>query len=286
MKKHFATLAAPFALALAPVPAFAQAEEYLPAEDFDGAFLSALGAMFTAEELTEDQQALLPLASTVVGKLLPEGAYARVMEETMQGIFKPLMGMMPDQMSVADMADALGMSEEDLAELTEEEQAEVGAMIDPVFADRFGVISDIFSDKMKAMADVIEPGMREGLSRAYASRFTRQELEDVNAFFQTPSGARYAGESMVIFSDPQVTSMTMQAMPQMLESMGDIEGEMVERMAAFSPPRDFDALTPEERTRLAGLLDISEATLEEHMNAAAAEDDMEEAWPEEDDSAY
>ena len=62
--------------------------------------------------------------------------------------------------------------------------------------------------------DRIEPSYRAGLARAFATRFSAAELDELNRFFSTPVGARYAGESMLIYADPQV----MAAMNELMSS--------------------------------------------------------------------
>ena len=59
----------------------------------------------------------------------------------------------------------------------------------------------------------VEPFYREGLARAYAKHFDAAELAEINAFFATPTGNRYAATSMGMYMDPQLMAEIPDMMP-------------------------------------------------------------------------
>ena len=267
MKRIVAAIA-PAALLLASAPAAAQGE----ASDEDFAALGALmQSMYEAEPLTAEQEARLPQAGALVDKILPEGAYARMMQDMFGQMLDPIASMMPEAMPPAAMALALGLPSETIETLGEAKQAEIADLIDPVFSRRSEVMMEYMLGEMGGMVAQFEPGMRRGLSRAYAKRFTLEEMADIQAFFATPTGARYATESMLVFTDPQTMAGTMEAMPAMLEQMPQMMGGIEEAMAVLPPQRGFADLSEAERSRLAALLDFTVPELKVSMEAAEAE---------------
>ncbi|MEO1730327.1 MAG: DUF2059 domain-containing protein, partial [Pseudomonadota bacterium] len=92
------------------------------------------------------------------------------------------------------------------------------------------------------------------LARAYAVRFTEEELADLDAYFATEVGKKYAAESFLIFSDPQVMSAMNEMMPAMMETMPTMMGSVGEMASKYPKGRTFSDLNPEEQDRLAALL--------------------------------
>ena len=227
-----------------------------------------MGSMFQAEPLTPEQQARLPLAGEIVAQLLPDGFYARMMSDMMETTMKPILGMFSGPEFVVMGAVSL---EDGTPELGPEETAELAGLLDPAYATRGTAMVEAMTGAMSGMFTELEPAMRDGLSKAYAARFTMDQLGEIKAFFDTPTGGLYARESMAIATDPQFMSSMMGAMPGMMAGMGDFEAEMEAAMAAIPEARTFEQLPAADRARAAQLLGITEAELEAAMEAAAAE---------------
>ena len=159
MKRIVAAIA-PAALLLASAPAAAQGE----ASDEDFAALGALmQSMYEAEPLTAEQEARLPQAGALVDKILPEGAYARMMQDMFGQMLDPIASMMPEAMPPAAMALALGLPSETIETLGEAKQAEIAELIDPVFSRR----SEVMMESMPAMLEQM-PQMMGGIEEAMA----------------------------------------------------------------------------------------------------------------------
>lgn len=270
--KNFRDFAAPIALALASVAAPAVAQDEVPAVEWDakdapdtgkGEALEAITAMFgnlfQAEALTAEQEARLPAARQVIGAMMPDGFYGKMMSGVMEKTMRPMMSMFTTPEFI--ISSRLDVDPKTIDDLSEDEQREIAAMLDPAWDRRVDAIVGILSGKMGGMFEALEPPMREGLTRAYAVRFDDAQLADIAAFFATPTGAAYAQESMALFADPQVMSSTMQAMPAMMAGFGDMEGAMTEAMAALPAERGYSDLAAAERARLAKLLGVAPAKL-------------------------
>lgn len=87
--------------------------------------------------------------------------------------------------------------------------------------DRF-----VAGQQRRAMALLQEelPGMFAAMERAYARRFTVVQLDEVTAFFSTPTGRLYMEESMKIPTDPEMLDWQRQLMERsMAQTETDLE---------------------------------------------------------------
>ena len=241
--------------------------------------LDAVGDMFgdmfgTAEPLTADQEARVPMAQQVVLKLFPEGTYSKMMEETMAPMMDGLLGSIAGSPAVT-LLELTGLPPSQLNAVDEANQAEAVALLDPNASARNAEIGDTMMTLITDTVEQIEPSYRSGLARAYAVRFTEAELTDLDTYFATPVGQKYAAESFLIFADPQVMSSMNEMMPAVMEAMPAMMGDIGGIAEKYPKGRTFSALSSEEQTQLASLLGT---TLE---NLAAVEPETVEVSEEE-----
>ncbi|MGB7407889.1 MAG: DUF2059 domain-containing protein [Pontixanthobacter sp.] len=223
--------------------------------------LAELASVFTAEPLTAEQEARLPLAREVVSRILPEGAMMEMMDKMMGGIFGPMMDL--DLDADADKVSAqLGLYSPDLS-MTEEEAAEALTILDPSWRERQAIERDIFPAILSEMMTKMEPVMRQAMGELYAVHFTDIELAGINAFFQTDIGAAYARKSFTLASDPRLMATTMEAMPDMMGMFEGIDQRMATATEGLSEPRAFDELDGTQQARLAELTGLSVEVLAE-----------------------
>ncbi|MEL6542848.1 MAG: DUF2059 domain-containing protein [Pseudomonadota bacterium] len=277
------------ALALATAaPAFAQ-DGATEAEAEMKKEMDAVGALFgdmfgTADPLTADQEARVPAAQSVVLKLFPEGTYAKMMDETMAPMMDAMMGNLTGSPAILLM-ELTGMAPSELTSVDEANLTEAVALLDPNAAARNTEIADMTLALISDVVVKIEPSYRAGLARAYAVRFTGEELADLDAYFATPVGKKYAGESFLIFADPQVMSAMNEMMPAVMEAMPGMMGNIGEISEKYPKGRSFSDLSSEEQDKLAGLLGVSLEDLAAREPEKAEEDmseaDAEAEWVEE-----
>lgn len=257
---------ATFGLALAmTTPTWAQDEieatTEISAGDGMADFAKMMGGIFQTEPLTAEQEARLPQAEALVGTMMPEGFYGTMMSDMMDKMMRPMMSMFTQPRFV--LAGRLEIDEERIDGLEEEQRAELADLLDPGHADRADAIITVMTDKMGSAFSVMEKPMREGLSKAYAVRFDENQLADIAAFFATPTGEIYAREQMGLFADPQVMQSSMQALPAIMGSFGDMETAMTEAIATLPAERSYADLTEAQRARMAELLGVDAAALKD-----------------------
>ena len=243
MKKFILACAAPLALAATAVSA--QEET---------------GNAFAAAALTAEQQSRLPAAERVVAQVFPRGTYRKMMDASMQ----PMMDAITESMMampMAKIAAMTGISSDEMAKLGDASIGELMAIIDPAFEERLAILSRVTVAATTELMDEIEPSYREGLMRAYAVRFTEAELADISAFFATETGRKYAPESILLFTDPQVMSVMGEMMPAMMERMPALTKQMTAEMESLPKPKRIEELSEGDKARLAEILGIDPAEI-------------------------
>ena len=206
-----------------------------------------------AEPLTPEQESRLPEAGRVVDAVFPPGTYARMMEDTMAPMMQGMTGRI-SQVPIQQLAAMIGADDSNLGGMSDATLGQIMAILDPAFEQRQEAITQVVVDFTTEMMVTMEPAYRAGLVRAYALRFTREELLAMGDFFQTEAGSRYASQSMLIFTDPQVMSVMNEMGPMMGEMLPQLVAEMQEIEARFPPRRKLEDFSADEIEALERLL--------------------------------
>lgn len=242
----------------ADAPASADAERAGITEMFSG--------MFTAEPLTPEQEARLPAAAQLIAKVIPEGTMGEMIDTMMGGTFGPMMAAAPDgATATATVARQVGTAPYAL-DLSEEQARELASLFDPVWQERQQREMAIFPGMMKEMVVLMEPGLRKAMAELYAIRFTASELAEIDAFFSTGTGGKYARESFLMASDPRIMAASMEALPAVMGMIGSMEARMAESAADLPPVRSFAELSHEDRARVAEVTGYSVAEIETNLD--------------------
>lgn len=238
-----------------------------PTETADA--MAMLGQMFKAEPLTPEQQARLPLAQTIVGKIMPDGTMRETFDGMMGGMFGDMMKMGAESGSAQSfVADQLGLYGEDIA-LSDQQASELANMFDPAREERKAKEAEMMPQVIGELMTTMEPTMRKAMSELYAVYFNDTELADIDTFFSTPSGTAYARKSFKMSSDKRIIAATMESLPQMMEQFGTIEAKMKAATAGLPPKRSFAELTTQEKARISSLTGYSVDDLEEWSSPSA-----------------
>ncbi|MDZ4275232.1 MAG: DUF2059 domain-containing protein [Erythrobacter sp.] len=220
--------------------------------------------MFTAEPLTAEQ---------LIAKVIPEGTMAEMMDKVYNGVMGPMMAAAPDG-ATATLARQIGLPPYAL-DLGEDHAAELASLFDPAWAERQQREMAMIPAMMKDVMTLMEPGMRKAMAELYAIRFSDSDLAEIDAFFSTPTGAKYARESFLMASDPRIMAASMDAMPALMGMMGDMEARMAESVAGLPAVRSFADLSPEERARVAEMTGYSVEDIEANLNRDEGDSDFE-----------
>ncbi|MET0248740.1 MAG: DUF2059 domain-containing protein [Sphingobium sp.] len=183
-------------------------------------------APVTAPAAQAIDPARLAAAQKAVTALVPDGVYARMMRDQypamMEVMMREMMGMKGSEMGQPDQAGKT------MAELAREH--------DPAFEERMRIMTRVMGDEMGTVMGQMEPGVRAGLSRAFARRFTAPQLADMNRFFMTPSGKAFANDYLLMFADPEMMREMAALAPQMMRAMPAVMDKVKKATAHLPPP--------------------------------------------------
>lgn len=185
----------------------------------------------------------LALATTVAGKLLPEGSYARMMsgsvDQMMDGVVTAMLDL--EIGTIAEMFTEEERKEVD-PELLQMSMREVMEEADPHFTERMTITNRTIWAEMIPLMSHMEPQIREALAVALARRFDAAALADIDRFFATTTGSAFAAESLTMWMDPEMTQAAMSFMPEMMKQMPSIMAKVEAATAHLPPEPDPDAM--------------------------------------------
>ena len=207
----------------------------------------------------------LALAQQTIGKIMPKGIYAKMMG----GIVNKAMGSIAgDSNGMSDImiTQATGVDIGDES-LDPAKRAAITQLLDSNYAERSKLMQNTITPMFDKMISVIEPPMREGMSRAYARKFTPAQLTELNRFFATPTGSVYAAEAFALQADPEVMQSMMSALPLMFSEIKQPAGEIEAKMNALPKPRTLDLLSTAEIDKMAQLLGTTSEALDNYAVA-------------------
>ena len=204
--------------------------------------------------------AKLEVSRKVALRLVPDGVFMKVMS----GTFDQMMGGMMDSimdLPLKEVVQKFAKNPDDLKDLNEFTLAQVMAIVDPAYKERTQVGMKAMMSEMGGIMSTMEPGMREGMAVAYANRFSATELADMDRFFASASGARFASENMTIMTDPAIMKQMQALMPKIMEAMPAVVKKMTDATEKLPAAKTSETLTKEERDALAKLLGIKPSDL-------------------------
>lgn len=77
------------------------------------------------------------------------------------------------------------------------------------------------------------PALLEAMAVAYTNEFTLDELHDIRAFAQTPSGGRYLSRAAAIIADPAIAAVNTAIMTEAYDLAGTMRGELQQKVIGY-----------------------------------------------------
>ncbi|WP_313434069.1 DUF2059 domain-containing protein [Novosphingobium sp.] len=209
--------------------------------------------------------ARIAAARQTVDYVFPLGTYARLMNGTLDKMMDSIM----DSTMKLPLKQLAGLSGVNTEKLGEASMEEIMQIYDPAFKQRMQISTRTMMNEMIPLMTQVEPDIREGLTQAYAGRYTTAQLGELNAFFATPTGKAYAADSYLVMMAPEVMAKMQGFVPKLMEQMPAIAEKVKAASATLPAPRAYADLSKSEKARLAKLLGVSEAQLEKEEKAKA-----------------
>ncbi|MEL6529088.1 MAG: DUF2059 domain-containing protein [Pseudomonadota bacterium] len=217
--------------------------------------------LFAVEPLTEEQEARLPQAEIMAGKMIPEGTFGPVLRDSMQPLFDVMQEAAVGEPRTR-LAEVSGVEIDDLYDLEDDVAEETLAVFDPTYADRTRKTADLGMEMVEQMFVIMEPAFRDALARALTTRFDETEMGDLLEFFATPLGEKFAREAFFVQYDPQMIAAMEQVGPALVEVLPDMMAKAEEIEAELEDARSFSQLSEAERERVASALGKSVTELD------------------------
>jgi hypothetical protein len=208
----------------------------------------------------EPDLARLEASRRVAERVMPKGYVTKILSGTMDQLMTGMVDQMMD-VPLRDLVAKFGLEPEEVKKLGPGTTRELMEILDPAFSQRTELSTKAMFKVMGSIMTEMEPEMREGMAVAYANRFSVAELADLDRFFGSPVGAKYAEQSLTIMTDPDFQKRMQAMMPKILEAMPIIVKETTAATAGLPKPRTPDQLTKAERAKLAALFGIDESKL-------------------------
>lgn len=190
------------------------------------------------------------LADDIARAIIPDGMMAKIMADQMQNVMPMMMNTrmgLPMSALLEERGLTVGPNARDVP------MADVMAVIDPAFEQRMNAVTRVTTDLMMPIMSKIEPGMREGMARAYARDFTAPQLSEIKGFLKSPTGSAFAGRLMAINSDPEMMSQMMGMMPEIMSVIPQMEPKLKAEMDKL-PPEPKGPLSADQLRKLEALL--------------------------------
>lgn len=217
----------------------------------------------TAAPVTDP--ARITAARKTVDYVFPLGTYARLMNGTLDKMMDSIM----DSTMKLPLKQLAGLSGVNTEKLGEASMEEIMQIYDPAFKQRMQISTRTMMNEMIPLMTQVEPDIRDGLTQAYAGRYTTAQLGELNTFFATPTGKAYAADSYLVMMSPEVMAKMQGFVPKLMEQMPAIVEKVKAASATLPEPRAYADLSKGEKTRLAKLLGVSEDQLEKDEKAKA-----------------
>jgi hypothetical protein len=210
--------------------------------------------------------ATLAEARLVVAKLVPPGAYKKMMHSAMAPMIDNMSGNLK-ALPLKQLAEMGGLDAQQAAALDKIDIEQVMAIYDPHWQERMTLTMHAMFDSMGDFFTTLEPELREAMAKAYASHFTLTDLQDLDRYFATPTGNKFATQYISIMTDPAMTDEMKAMMPKMMAQMPTFIAAAQKATANLPPPRKMEDLTPAEKAKLAKALGVDEAKLHDPKTA-------------------
>ncbi len=238
--------------------------------------MAMVAKIFDTSDLPPIEPARLTLAGTTSAALIPEGSLARMMENLYGRIFNEFLEQ-TGGVSDRSLAIDTGLEKDAIAALAPETRIAVADLLDPHREERNAQTMSLIKPLVADVLADMEPPMRAGLARAYARRFSADQLTQINGFFATPAGRAYASEAMALQTDPEVMLAMIEAVPSLftkfLARAPRIEGKIKE----LPKKKTLGELTDAELATLADLVKVDVAKLKENRDQWRSSADIAEA---------
>ncbi|UNU43526.1 DUF2059 domain-containing protein [Sphingopyxis sp. YF1] len=222
--------------------------------------------VFGTDKLPPIAPAQLALAETTTGALVPPGSLEKMIDNLYGKLFRGLLGELGG-MSDLMLSIKTGVESEKIEALDAPTKEAIADIFDPHRKAREEkIMTSIKPIVSEVLRDFEEP-TRAGMARAFARKFSADQLTQMNAFFATPAGQAYASEWMALQADPEVILAIIKSVPPMankwIDRVPELEGKFKDDLPK---EKQLGDLSDAELTKLAKLMKVDVKVLKEQRD--------------------
>ena len=229
------------------------------------AAIALVEKMFDTSSLPPIEPARLTLAQKTMSALIPAGSLEKMIDNLYGKMFKTIMGEFGGQSDLM-LSIQTGVESDQIAKLDEATKGKVADMFDPHRKEREDQITKVIKPLISEVLGDMEPPMREGMSKAYARKFTAAQLTDLNGFLATPTGTLYANEWMALQADPEVMVAVVKAVPPLITKFIDRAPELEKDFKDLPKEKQLSDFDDKELAKLAKLMKVDVKVLKEQRD--------------------
>ena len=197
--------------------------------------------------------ALLTKAEVAAAVLVPAGSTEKMMEPLFDTLGKQMTSSMLN-IPMKSIARIAGIEPDEAAALGEGTVQELMAIMDPAFDQRMAAMMTAMGREMGPLMTQFEPMMREAMARSFARNYSSAELDEINLFLASPTGARFGAGFMALAADPEYLKAMEVMMPRLMEAMPAVMEKVMAEVRGIAPMRSYEDLTEAEKQRIAALV--------------------------------
>lgn len=221
--------------------------------------------IFDTSGLPAIEPARLTLAETTTAALIPSGSLERLIDNLYGKMFATFMKEFSGP-SDTMIAIKTGLDNDQIAALDEKSKQAITDLFDPHRKEREDQIKKVIKPLISEVLADIERPMQGGMAKAYARKFSADQLTELNAFFATPTGKAYAHDWMAMQADPEVMLAVVRAMPPMVSKFIDRGPAIEADLKGLPKERALADLDEAELKKLAKLTKVSVKVLKENRD--------------------
>ena len=205
--------------------------------------------------------ARLAVAKSLAARMMPDGTFELLMRSSMDGVMRSLSNSMLD-MPLRSIAKMVGEDPARIKALSPGTMRDLMAVFDPAFEQRMQIMSKVVGTELGRFMTTLEPSFRDGLAEAYAERFDLKQLNEIKAFFATPTGSAFASQLMTTQTDPAFMRRMQDVMPKMMQIMPGIMQQVAAATASLPKAKKAEDLTAADKAKIAQLMGIDPAKVQ------------------------
>ncbi|MBL8649415.1 MAG: DUF2059 domain-containing protein [Sphingopyxis sp.] len=229
--------------------------------------------IFGTDKLAPVPPAQLALAQQTTGALVPPGSLEKMMDNLYGKLLRGMLGEFGG-MSDLMLSYKTGVDNDKIAALDAPTKEKIADLFDPHRKAREEKIMTNIKPIVSEVLRDFEAPMRDGMAKAFARKFSADQLNQMNGFFATPAGSAYAGEWMALQVDPEIILAILRSVPPMADKWIDRAPELEAKFKDDLPKeKQMADLSDAELTTLAGLMKVDVQQLKEQRDLYKSVDD-------------